>query len=67
MAQRVLDAVVRLRAARLSSARQGEPHASGEQMKRVLEPERRAAIAERLRFYRELGIYDLYRRAVPSA
>ena len=34
-------------------------------MKRVLEPERRAAIAERLRFYRDLGVYDFYRRAVP--
>ena len=36
-------------------------------MKRVLEPERRAAIAERLRFYRDLGVYDFYRRAVPPA
>ncbi len=35
-------------------------------MKRVLDPERRAAIAVRLRFYRELEIYDFYRRAVPS-
>ena len=34
-------------------------------MKRVLDPERRAAIAERLRFYRDLGVYDFYRRAVP--
>ncbi len=35
-------------------------------MKRVLDSERRAAIAERLRFYRDLGVYDFYRRAVPS-
>jgi DNA polymerase len=35
-------------------------------MKRVLDSERRAAIAERLRFYRDLGIYDFYRQAVPS-
>jgi DNA polymerase len=35
-------------------------------MRRVLDSERRAAIAERLRFYRELGVYDFYRRAVPS-
>ena len=35
-------------------------------MKQVLNPERRAAIAERLRFYRDLGVYDFYRRAVPS-
>ena len=35
-------------------------------MKRVIDLERRAAIAERLRFYRDLGVYDLYRRAVPS-
>ena len=34
-------------------------------MKQVLDPERRAAIAERLRFYRDLGVYDFYRRAVP--
>ena len=34
-------------------------------MKRVLDSERRAAIAERLRFYRDLGVYDFYRRAVP--
>jgi DNA polymerase len=35
-------------------------------MKRVLDSARRAAIAERLRFYRDLGVYDFYRRAVPS-
>ena len=35
-------------------------------MKRVLDPERRAAIAARLRFYSDLGVYDFYRRAVPS-
>jgi DNA polymerase len=35
-------------------------------MKRVLDSERRAAIAERLRFYRDLGVYDFYRRAVTS-
>ena len=27
-------------------------------MKRVLDPERRAAIAARLRFYSDLGVYD---------
>jgi DNA polymerase len=34
-------------------------------MKRALDPERRAAIAAHLRFYRDLGVYDFYRRAVP--
>ncbi len=34
-------------------------------MKRVLEPETRVAIAERLRFYRDLGVYDFYRRPAP--
>jgi uracil-DNA glycosylase len=29
---------------------------------RVLDPELRTALAERVRFYRELGIYDFYRR-----
>ena len=68
VAQRVLDTVVRLRGARLSSAQvSGSSQLkSGEQMKRVLDPERRAAIAERLRFYRDLGVYDFYRRAVTS-
>jgi DNA polymerase len=31
-------------------------------MSKVLDPNKRVAIAERLRFYRELGIHDLYRR-----
>ena len=34
-------------------------------MKRARDPERRAAIAAHLRFYRDLGVYDFYRRAVP--
>jgi DNA polymerase len=34
-------------------------------MMQVLDPERRRAIAERLHFYRDLGVYDFYRRAVP--
>jgi len=33
---------------------------------RVLDPETSAAVAARLRYYRELGIYDLYRRDVPA-
>ena len=65
VAQRVLDTVVRLRASRLGSSRSlGPSRKSGEPMKRVLEPETRAAIAERLRFYRDLGVYDFYRRPV---
>lgn len=31
----------------------------------TLSPERRRAVAERIRFYNELGVYDFYRRAVP--
>ena len=31
-------------------------------MPRVLQPELKRALADRLRFYRELGIYDFYRR-----
>ncbi len=31
-------------------------------MPRSLEPERRRAVAERIRYYNELGIYDFYRR-----
>jgi uracil-DNA glycosylase family 4 len=34
-------------------------------MLRSLNPELRRAVAERLRFYNELGIYDFYRRDVP--
>src|SRR5712672_2784833 len=34
-------------------------------MPRSLNPELRRAVAERLRFYNELGIYDFYRRDVP--
>jgi DNA polymerase len=33
-------------------------------MPRVLDPQLRRALAERIRYYRELGIYDFYRRAV---
>ena len=33
----------------------------------ALDPETRAALAERLRFYRDLGVTDLYRRAVDPA
>ena len=36
-------------------------------MSGVLDTTKRAAIAERLRFYRELGIYDFYRRPVTPA
>ena len=35
-------------------------------MPQTLSPERRRAVAERIRFYNELGVYDLYRRGVPS-
>jgi DNA polymerase len=36
-------------------------------MPRVLDPELKQALAARLRYYNELGIYDFYRRAVPAA
>ena len=36
-------------------------------MPETLDPELRRALADRLRFYNELGIYDFYRRAVPNA
>ncbi len=35
-------------------------------MSLTLSPERRRAVAERIRFYNELGVYDFYRRAVPQ-
>lgn len=35
-------------------------------MAKVLDNETSGAIAERLQFYRDLGIYDLYRREVPA-
>jgi len=35
-------------------------------MPHTLSPERRRAVAERIRFYNELGVYDFYRRAVPQ-
>lgn len=35
-------------------------------MPRSLSPETRRAVAERIRFYNELGVYDFYRRAVES-
>jgi uracil-DNA glycosylase len=36
-------------------------------MPRTLDPELRKALAERIRFYNELGIYDFYRRSVSDA
>ncbi|MFP5207170.1 MAG: uracil-DNA glycosylase [Acidobacteriota bacterium] len=36
-------------------------------MARVLDPETQAALADRLRFYRELGLTEFYRRPVDSA
>ena len=36
-------------------------------MSRSLNPELRRAVAERVRFYNELGVYDFYRRAVPQS
>jgi DNA polymerase len=35
-------------------------------MPRGLDPQTRQAVAERLEYYRELGIYDFYRRDIPS-
>src|SRR5882672_4590845 len=35
-------------------------------MSHTLSPEGRRTVAERIRFYNELGIYDFYRRAVPQ-
>jgi DNA polymerase len=35
-------------------------------MPKVLDSETSSAIAARLRYYRELGVYDLYRREVPA-
>jgi DNA polymerase len=36
-------------------------------MPRVLDPQFRCALAERIRYYRELGIYDFYRREVRAS
>jgi len=36
-------------------------------MPQTLDPELRRALAEHVRYYRELGIYDFYRRAMPTA
>jgi uracil-DNA glycosylase len=36
-------------------------------MSRVLDPQTRKAVGDRLQYYRELGIYDFYRRDVTSA
>ncbi|MFZ0285302.1 MAG: uracil-DNA glycosylase [Terriglobales bacterium] len=36
-------------------------------MPRTLDPQLKHALAERVRYYRELGIYDLYRRPVAEA
>src|ERR1700751_3431602 len=36
-------------------------------MPRVLDPQLKRALAERLRYYNELGIYDFYRREIPGA
>ena len=35
-------------------------------MARVLDPQLKRAVAERIRYYNELGIYDFYRRDVPT-
>ncbi|HZQ21658.1 MAG TPA: uracil-DNA glycosylase [Terriglobales bacterium] len=35
-------------------------------MSRILDPQTRCALAERLRYYNELGIYDFYRREIPQ-
>lgn len=35
-------------------------------MARVLDPELKRALHERVRYYRELGIYDYYRRDVSA-
>ena len=35
-------------------------------MASVLDPEVKRALAERVRYYNELGIYDFYRRSVPD-
>ena len=35
-------------------------------MARSLTPEQRRAIADRVNYYRDLGIYDLYKRAVEN-
>ena len=35
-------------------------------MAKVLDEQSRKAVADTLRYYRELGIYDLYRREVPE-
>ena len=36
-------------------------------MPRTLDPELRKALAERIRFYNELGVYDFYRRDTPAS
>lgn len=36
-------------------------------MPKVLDPQLRRALAERISYYRELGIYDFYRRELPTA
>jgi uracil-DNA glycosylase family 4 len=36
-------------------------------MPRSLSPELRRAVTDRIRFYNELGVYDFYRRGLPSA
>ena len=35
-------------------------------MSRTLDPELRSALAARIRYYNEMGIYDFYRRPVSS-
>ena len=36
-------------------------------MPRTLDPELRSALAARIRFYNEMGIYDFYRRPLSDA
>ena len=58
MAERILDAVVKLRAG------QQTPKVTALGMAKVLDEQSRKAVAATVRYYRELGIYDLYRREV---
>ncbi len=36
-------------------------------MPRALDPELRSALAARIRYYNEMGIYDFYRRPLPDS
>jgi uracil-DNA glycosylase len=45
----------------------GNLHYNREQhMARTLDPQLRRAVADRIRYYNDLGIYDFYRRAIPA-